>query len=153
MADVAAALALTPGHLTTLVRRKTGRTVQQWITQRRMQQARRLLTETDAAVAVISRRVGYPDVSYFIKRFRAEHGVTRGSGAMPPIPPSRLRPPQAPACSETAVVGLRHRRPAGARQRRPAAARRDSASRQVEATAAELRTEPPRPGCRSSGVG
>jgi AraC-like DNA-binding protein len=26
--------------------------------------------------AVISRRVGYPDVSYFIKRFRAEHDVT-----------------------------------------------------------------------------
>jgi AraC family transcriptional activator of pobA len=76
LADVAAELALTTGHLTTVVRRRTGRTVQQWITQRRLQEARTLLSETDLTVAAISRRVGYPDVSYFIKRFRAEHGIT-----------------------------------------------------------------------------
>ncbi|MFI7540321.1 AraC family transcriptional regulator [Actinoplanes sp. NPDC049599] len=76
LADVAADLALTAGHLTTVVRRKTGRTVQQWITQRRLQQARVLLAETDLTVAAISRQVGWPDVSYFIKRFRAEHGTT-----------------------------------------------------------------------------
>ncbi|MFI1993387.1 AraC family transcriptional regulator [Actinoplanes sp. NPDC020271] len=76
LADIAAELALTGNHLTTVVRRKTGRTVQQWITQRRLQEARMLLSETDLTVAAISRRVGYPDVSYFIKRFRAEHAVT-----------------------------------------------------------------------------
>jgi AraC family transcriptional activator of pobA len=76
LADVAADVALTPGHLTTVVRRRTGRTVQQWITQRRMRQARVLLAETDLTVAAVSHRVGYPDVSYFIKRFRAEHRVT-----------------------------------------------------------------------------
>jgi AraC-like DNA-binding protein len=76
LADVAAELALTPGHLTTVVRRKTGRTVQQWIGQRRMQQARVLLAETDLTVAAISRRVGCPDVSFFIRRFRAEHATT-----------------------------------------------------------------------------
>ncbi len=76
LTDVAAELALTAGHLTTVVRRKTGRTVQQWIAQRRMRQARLLLAETDLTVAAISHRVGYPDVSYFIKRFRADHQVT-----------------------------------------------------------------------------
>jgi AraC family transcriptional regulator, transcriptional activator of pobA len=76
LTDVAAELALTTGHLTTVVRRKTGRTVQQWIAQRRMQQARVLLSGTDLTVAAISHRVGYSDVSYFIKRFRAEHQVT-----------------------------------------------------------------------------
>jgi AraC family transcriptional activator of pobA len=76
LSGIAAEVALTPGHLTTVVRRRTGRTVQQWLTQRRLQQARVLLTGTDLPVAVISRRVGYPDVSYFIKRFRAEHDVT-----------------------------------------------------------------------------
>ncbi len=76
LADVAAELALTAGHLTTVVRRRTGRTVQQWLAQRRMQQARLLLSDTDLTVATISRRSGYPDVSYFIKRFRVEHGVT-----------------------------------------------------------------------------
>jgi AraC family transcriptional activator of pobA len=76
LADVAAELALSAGHLTTVVRRKTGRTVQQWIAERRMQQARILLTETQLTVAALSHRVGYPDVSYFIKRFRADHGMT-----------------------------------------------------------------------------
>jgi AraC family transcriptional activator of pobA len=73
---VAAELALTPGHLTTFVRRRTGRTVQQWLAQRRMQEARALLTETDLTVAAISRRVGYPDTSYFIRRFRTDHEMT-----------------------------------------------------------------------------
>jgi AraC family transcriptional activator of pobA len=76
LADVAAAVALTPGHLTTVVRRRTGRTVQQWITQRRLQEARRLLAESDLGVAAVARRCGYPDASYFIKRFRAEHAMT-----------------------------------------------------------------------------
>ena len=76
MAQAAHELALTPGHLTTFVRRRTGRTVQQWLAQRRMQEARALLTETDLTVAAISRRVGYPDTSYFIRRFRTDHEMT-----------------------------------------------------------------------------
>jgi AraC-like DNA-binding protein len=65
--------------------------VQQWITERRMQQARILLAETDLTVAALSHRVGYPDVGYFIKRFRADHGMTpaRWRHAAPPTrPPS-----------------------------------------------------------------
>ncbi|ALE79899.1 AraC family transcriptional regulator [Pseudonocardia sp. AL041005-10] len=74
--DVAAAVGLTPGHLTTVVRRGTGRTVQQWITERRMREARRLLASTDLPVAEVGARVGYPDPGYFARRFRAAHGVT-----------------------------------------------------------------------------
>jgi AraC family transcriptional activator of pobA len=76
LAGVAEAVALTPGHLTTVVRRKTGRTVQQWITQRRLQEARRLLTDTDLPITAVARRCGYTDPSYFIKRFRTEHQLT-----------------------------------------------------------------------------
>jgi AraC-like DNA-binding protein len=87
LADIAADVALSPGHLTTVVRRKTGRTVQQWLTERRMQQARLLLAESDLTVAALSHRVGHPDVSYFIKRFRAAHGMTparwRAANRMP----------------------------------------------------------------------
>lgn len=74
--DVAAALSLTPGHLTTQVRRKTGRTVQEWITERRMTQARRLLVETDLSVAELARAVGYTDPAYFVRTFRRAHGTT-----------------------------------------------------------------------------
>lgn len=74
--DVAAELGLTPGYLTTQVRRKTGRTVQEWIAERRMTQARRLLVETDDTVAAIAERVGYADPAYFVRTFRRVHGIT-----------------------------------------------------------------------------
>ena len=74
--SVAAAVGLTPGHLTTVVRRATGRTVQQWITERRMREARRLLAETSLTVAEIAGRVGYRDPGYFLRRFRAAHQIS-----------------------------------------------------------------------------
>jgi AraC-like DNA-binding protein len=74
--DVARAVSITPGHLTTVVRRKTGRTVQEWILERRMAQARRLLVETDLAVEEVGRRVGYGDPGYFVRHFRRAHGAT-----------------------------------------------------------------------------
>jgi AraC-like DNA-binding protein len=72
--EVAAAVGLTTGHLTTVIGRRTGRTVQQWLTERRMTEARRLLADTDLTVAVVASRVGYRDAGYFIRRFRAAHG-------------------------------------------------------------------------------
>jgi AraC-like DNA-binding protein len=76
LAEVAWALSLSPGHLTTVVRRKTGRTVLEWITERRMAEARRLLVETDLAVEEVSERVGYPDAGYFARVFGRAHGTT-----------------------------------------------------------------------------
>lgn len=76
--DVAGEVGLTPGHVTTIVRRRTGRTVQQWITERRLREARRLLHDTDLTVAAVAARVGFRDAGYFVRRFRAEHGVPPG---------------------------------------------------------------------------
>lgn len=76
LGDVAAQVGLSPGHLTTVVRRRTGRTVQAWINERRMGEACRLLVETDLSVQEVGRRVGIPDASYFIRRFRRAHGRT-----------------------------------------------------------------------------
>ncbi|MFX0576091.1 helix-turn-helix transcriptional regulator [Nocardia nepalensis] len=74
--DVADAVGMTPGHLTTVVRRRTGRTVQAWITERRMTEARRLLADTDLQVGEIARRVGVPDAGYFTRLFRRNHGLS-----------------------------------------------------------------------------
>jgi AraC family transcriptional regulator, transcriptional activator of pobA len=74
--DVARAVSLSPGHLTTVVRRKTGRTVLEWIAERRLAQARRLLVETDLAVEEVGHRVGYNDPGYFVRSFRRAHGTT-----------------------------------------------------------------------------
>jgi AraC family transcriptional activator of pobA len=74
--DVAGAVSLSPGHLTTVVRRKTGRTVQEWIVERRLAEARRLLVETDLTVEEVGQRVGYDDPGYFVRSFRRAHGAT-----------------------------------------------------------------------------
>ena len=74
--DVAQAVSLSPGHLTTVVRRKTGRTVGEWIAERRMVEARRLLVETDLSVEEVGRRVGYGEAGYFVRSFRRAHGAT-----------------------------------------------------------------------------
>jgi AraC family transcriptional activator of pobA len=74
--DVARAVSLSPGHLTTVVRRKTGRTVLEWIAERRMVEARRLLVQTDLAVEEVGRRVGYGHPGYFVRTFRRAHGST-----------------------------------------------------------------------------
>jgi AraC family transcriptional activator of pobA len=76
LASVAGTLGLTPGHLTTVVRRKTGRTVQRWITERRMADARRLLRETDLTIEAVAGTVGYRQTSHFIKHFRRDHTLT-----------------------------------------------------------------------------
>jgi AraC family transcriptional regulator, transcriptional activator of pobA len=74
--DIARELGMTPGHLTTVVRRRTGRTVQEWIIERRMAEARGLLSETDLQVAEIARRVGVPDPGYFSRLFTRAHGTS-----------------------------------------------------------------------------
>jgi AraC family transcriptional activator of pobA len=74
--DVAGEVGMTPGHLTTVVRRRTGRTVQEWIIQRRMAEARTLLEDSDLPVAEIARRVGVSDPGYFSRQFTRRHGIS-----------------------------------------------------------------------------
>lgn len=74
--DVAASVGMTPGHLTTLVRRRTGRTLGDWIVEWRMAQARRLLTGTDLPIGEVARRVGMPDHAYFARVFRRQNAMT-----------------------------------------------------------------------------
>lgn len=74
--DVASEVGMTPGHLTTVVRRRTGRTVGEWIAERRMTEARTLLQETDLAIGEIARRVGVFDPGYFSRQFTRAHGMS-----------------------------------------------------------------------------
>jgi AraC-like DNA-binding protein len=94
--DVAAAVGLTAGHLTTVVGRRTGRTVAQWIAERRMREARRLLADTDLAVVEVARLVGYREAGYFVRRFRAAHGVPPGAWRRAGRRPARAQPPARP---------------------------------------------------------
>ncbi len=74
--DVARALGYTPGHLTTVVRERTGRPLLEWLTERRMTEVRRMLRETDLPLGVVAARTGLRDATYLVRRFRHRYGIT-----------------------------------------------------------------------------
>lgn len=74
--DAAAELGYTAGHLTTIVRERTGRTALDWITERRLAEARQLLADTDLSFDTVARRSGLGDAGYLGRRFRARYGTT-----------------------------------------------------------------------------
>jgi YesN/AraC family two-component response regulator len=74
--DVAQAVGYSPAYLTNLVQNLTGRTVKQWITERRMAQSRSLLLNSTQSISQVAEAVGYSDVCYFIRQFRQVHGVS-----------------------------------------------------------------------------
>lgn len=76
LAQVAKALGRSSAHVAGVVRQETGRTVGEWILECRMAEARRRLRGTDERVDIIAERVGYADVTHFIRQFRRVHGVT-----------------------------------------------------------------------------
>ena|SRR5580704_946907 len=76
LADIARAVGRSPAHLTTVVREQTGMTVQQWIIERRMAEARQRLMASDENIEIVAERVGYRDATLFIRHFKRAHGVT-----------------------------------------------------------------------------
>lgn len=75
-ADVARTLGYTPGHLTTVLRQRTGRPLLEWITERRMTEVRRVLRETDLPLDAVAARTGLRDATYLVRRFRDRYGIT-----------------------------------------------------------------------------
>lgn len=86
-ADVARALGFTAGYLGTLVRARTGRTVQDWILERQMAEARALLLARGLSVREVAARVGFADAAYFSRRFRQVHGASPSSWASGSVEP------------------------------------------------------------------
>lgn len=75
--ELAANVRRTPAHVTTLLRKQTGRSAHEWIVAGRMAEARRRLLHSDELVEVIAERVGYSDPTSFIRMFRRHHsGMT-----------------------------------------------------------------------------
>jgi AraC-like DNA-binding protein len=73
---IARAVGRSRSHVTQVLRAETGMTVLQWLTERRMAEARRRLQETDEDVAIVGERVGYLDPTYFARRFQHAHGMS-----------------------------------------------------------------------------
>ena len=74
--EVASHFGLSPQYFSTFFREIFGRTFTQHINSLRIEQAARLLRETDLPVMEVGFSVGFDNFSYFIKRFRSVYGVS-----------------------------------------------------------------------------
>lgn len=70
---------LSPNYLSTLFKSESGQGLTQYLCAYRMEQAKRLLLQTDLRLAEIGRFVGYPNTSYFCQQFKRFFGVTANS--------------------------------------------------------------------------
>lgn len=66
-------------YVSQYVRRHTGRTVTEIVTDARMEKARRLLQETTDPIDQIARRIGYESPSHFSLVFKRHNGMTPGT--------------------------------------------------------------------------
>lgn len=74
--EVAQAVGYSSAYLTDLVRQLTGKTVNNWIIERRIAEARRLLLETEDSIEQIALKVGYQNLNHFYCQFRNYHRTT-----------------------------------------------------------------------------
>src|SRR5688572_29555492 len=86
--DLAAAAGLSPFHFSRMFHASTGKSPHAYVTARRMEEACRLLTTTDMALAQVATRVGYRTQAHFTGVFHRHVGVTprtyrlsRGAGS------------------------------------------------------------------------
>lgn len=74
--EVAQAVGYSSAYLTDLVGRLTGKTVNDWIIERRIAQACTLLLSTNDSVNQIALQVGYQNLNHFYSQFRNFHKNT-----------------------------------------------------------------------------
>ena len=66
---------LSPCYLVTIFKKVIGKSPKDYLIDYRMEQARRLLIETDLNVAQVAAYVGYQDASYFSSLFKQKEGI------------------------------------------------------------------------------
>lgn len=76
LAELGALTYMSVPYLCTVFKSRSGKTVNSYITGRRMAEARRLLAQPDVTIAQIAQRVGFSDQNYFSKRFTKLYGVS-----------------------------------------------------------------------------
>lgn len=74
--EYATLLAVTPNHLTQMVKQYTGKTSSQIIKAKQVMEIKRLLVHTNLSVAEIAHQLNFDDQSYFTKFFKRESGFS-----------------------------------------------------------------------------
>jgi AraC-like DNA-binding protein len=78
LSELAGLLDISVRHLSRAVRQAKGVSVHRWIIERRLAEARRLLSETDLPIHEIARRSAFHSASAFTAAFRAASGYAPG---------------------------------------------------------------------------
>ena len=76
LSSIAAAQGLSEGYLATIFKRETGKTVSEYVREKRMRHAVHLLTTTRLQIQTIALHCGIMDVQYFSKLFKKHTGKT-----------------------------------------------------------------------------
>jgi AraC-like DNA-binding protein len=74
--ETAQAVHLSPGYLSQLIKKETGQSFVQFLTARRIAQARSLLLHSDLSIKEVAARCGFDDIGYFGRRFRKIEGCS-----------------------------------------------------------------------------
>ena len=73
---IASNMYLSPNYLSLMFKQETGKTINQFITETRIEKAKKLLKNEKLTLSNISLRVGYHDANYFSKAFKRETGIS-----------------------------------------------------------------------------
>lgn len=76
LAELASEVDLSPSHFSSVFRKTTGLSPHQYIVQRRLEHAQRLLTSTTLSIGEIATTVGFYDQSHLVRHMRRVMGVT-----------------------------------------------------------------------------
>lgn len=74
--QVAAALGYNKRYLSRIFQKNTGMTINEFITDRKMNLAKQLLTGSDEKISSIAMQLGFGDAGYFMRTFKKHEGVT-----------------------------------------------------------------------------
>lgn len=89
LGDAAAAADLSPNYLAHLLKKETGRTFGDLVTERRMERAQELLAHTGMRILDVAQAVGFDDEAYFARRFKQCFGVAPSAYRSRSLTPSR----------------------------------------------------------------
>jgi AraC family transcriptional activator of pobA len=74
--DYALAQNLHPGYLTTVIKTKTGKSIQNWIAEKTTTLAKSLLHNSDLSIKQIAYKLGFNEAAHFSNYFKKQTGIT-----------------------------------------------------------------------------
>lgn len=76
LTGVASELELTPGYISAQMKKQTGMSFSEYLTRLRIDEAKKLLADTDWKVYAVAEAVGYEDAFYFSRIFKRLTGTS-----------------------------------------------------------------------------